>query len=673
MSQGGEEGFQEGFQNEMSGKPYSYNPVDWFTNPKYESQLQAVKEGVAGFALPISLGIAGGAVRDKQIEKSEAKKFEEIPWHDWGKEISGNPESSEVIDSILRNAKKLGYTPEQTKLAIALATAESNLSQKAKSSQGAIGVMQLMPDTAKELGVDPNDQDENIYGGLKYLKQLLDKYDGNWELAAAAYNAGSGSVDRYGGIPPFSETLNYVSRIGNFLESSPAYGSESNKNKTILGVKDYEMQTRGDNITEQIGQLKDGWSEVLPQIGGALKNKFGVTPIISSAARSAEHNAEVGGAKNSYHIVRENGGDALDIVFAEDTTEETQDRIADYFKDTGLFNEVLYHDKGSGAHLHLGGLNVEKIKSRVAQPKNVGQSSDQSEVDGKPMETRSYVSDEIIRELLNQGTTPQFEIEKPNKQLTQSVMEDFIFDKLNSGDEEAQKFIAQNNLIDSSTGKFKNTKENQQVVTEKYGEELQDFGQRHIAERISAIRKMQTPRKTIEDLTENEILKAAEVLMEKYSGEQDSKYFDLSEAYARKDYSKMREMLKESGYELPQMEEIKPSKFTLEESKDDSGKELSSAKLNERISRDAYKQVKRLAIEYGGTGNKNGVFNFSNPETRDSFVADADKYLRDQPPKNAKQIEELLTQENGRTFNPYVDNAMTRRIINKFAREKYES
>lgn len=117
---------------------------------------------------------------------------------------------SSVEDLITQAAYEYGVDPQLVK---AIAIAESDMNQDEISPVGAIGVMQLMPETAEGLGVNPYDTSENIAGGTRYLRQMLDTFDGDVPLAVAAYNAGPGAVKKYGGIPPYSETKNYVGRV----------------------------------------------------------------------------------------------------------------------------------------------------------------------------------------------------------------------------------------------------------------------------------------------------------------------------------------------------------------------------------------------------------------------------------------------------------------------------
>ena len=114
-----------------------------------------------------------------------------------------------VTQAALRN----GLPPD---LLHSIAAVESGYRQDAVSPKGAVGIMQLMPRTAKELQADPADPEQNVDAGARYLRQLLIKYiDDPWQLrkALAAYNAGPAAVDRYGGIPPYLETQQYVQRV----------------------------------------------------------------------------------------------------------------------------------------------------------------------------------------------------------------------------------------------------------------------------------------------------------------------------------------------------------------------------------------------------------------------------------------------------------------------------
>lgn len=163
----------------------------------------------------------------------------------------------ESMDSIFEEAAELYNVP--VNLLMAVGKAESGYNANAVSPVGAMGVMQLMPATAASLGVDNAfDARSNIMGGAKYLSQMLQRYDGDIDLALAAYNAGSGNVEKYGGVPPFDETINYISRIRGYMGEDLTTGKtvESNVSSKTTGTGTLK-NTAVDTSTEFTQELAE--------------------------------------------------------------------------------------------------------------------------------------------------------------------------------------------------------------------------------------------------------------------------------------------------------------------------------------------------------------------------------------------------------------------------------
>ncbi|MCW7470872.1 lytic transglycosylase domain-containing protein [Leptospira kanakyensis] len=131
------------------------------------------------------------------------------------KQTNAMPKSNDILETIESIAKSQGMDPNLVK---AMVKAESGFKPKAVSPKGAMGLMQLMPETAESLGVnDPFNPEENIGGGVKFLKGLMKEFK-DPEKAIAAYNAGPGAVKRYKGIPPYEETQKYVNKVKRYYK-----------------------------------------------------------------------------------------------------------------------------------------------------------------------------------------------------------------------------------------------------------------------------------------------------------------------------------------------------------------------------------------------------------------------------------------------------------------------
>jgi hypothetical protein len=180
-------------------------------------------------------------------------------------EVSNVPYSG-LINSLSR---KYGVDPQ---LISAVMHQESAGKKDAVSHKGATGLMQLMPETAKELGVkNIKDPKQNIDGGIRYLKQQLDKYDGDVSLALAAYNAGPGAVDKHGGIPPFKETKDYVSKITKAYFSQ--YPEIQGERRDEVEHKYYKqaLQSKTKADAERQSQINDKMSALIQN--GSLTSK----------------------------------------------------------------------------------------------------------------------------------------------------------------------------------------------------------------------------------------------------------------------------------------------------------------------------------------------------------------------------------------------------------------
>lgn len=159
-------------------------------------------------------------------DKQGVLTFTNVPNHSGYQRVlkeSGGPVStgsmtSASYEELIRLAS--GRHNVDADLIRAVIKAESDFNSSARSNKGAMGLMQLMPDTARLHNVnDAYDPNENVEGGVRHLKMLLERYQGDFTLSLAAYNAGSGAVEKHGGIPPFSETKEYVRRVLRFYES----------------------------------------------------------------------------------------------------------------------------------------------------------------------------------------------------------------------------------------------------------------------------------------------------------------------------------------------------------------------------------------------------------------------------------------------------------------------
>lgn len=272
---------------------------------------------------------------------------------DFDNVINNIGSGSESLDDIFNEvSNEYGVNVNLLK---AVAKAESDFDTEAVSYCGAQGIMQLMPTTAESLGVeDPFDARQNITGGAKMLAYLLDDYNGNVTLALAAYNAGSGSVSKYGGVPPYKETLGYIDRINDILggalssDSTTIDGAGATDLSQSICVGDTGIMVDSRNNSQQ----GENNQELLALRNQITANKYNISDaVLKSRASSGTSSSNVLFSYDDYKYVINTYKAILSKLLAVSSTINTSD-------DSNTYNTAYnnYSDDNSALGYYKNGL-----------------------------------------------------------------------------------------------------------------------------------------------------------------------------------------------------------------------------------------------------------------------------------------------------------------------------
>lgn len=395
-----------------------------------------------------------------------------------------------MANIVIQAANDSGVDP---RLGLAIAARESggddvNAISMPEPHDGIYGIMQAQEETVSELGLDSQYPDwktdpyQNAMVGMAILKSKIANENGDVWAGVRDYNGAGEEAEQYRQL------------VKNNYDNMGDIGGGGNS--WSAGVTGYDLPTQSDAITAQVETLKPGWKQALPAIGGIL-NQMGLADgaAISSGGRTTAHNAEVGGAEHSYHINDDErgGGDAVDIVLPEGTTEEQAQAVLERFKETGAFKEVLFHDAGSGYHLHLGGYTGGLSSGGVSSKVTSDNGQFERELDQAAQEAKSDMdkiqaqSDQAMNEIMNDDSAEktaqdaQQDAENARKQAEesqQSAQDDVVPDVAQTIRDTSNN-IDEINTLDSmftkdSNGndKFINTPENRDFIKTNYKDEI---------------------------------------------------------------------------------------------------------------------------------------------------------------------------------------------------------
>ena len=456
LTEGYQEGAQTALENQVKGERDSgwYNPASW-----NDEEWQAARGGFAGGAL---LGVPGNIATAFSPEEQNA--------------TTGNA----MKDAVIRGYQDEGMEPQ---IGLAMAARESggdDVNAIHMADNG--GLMQITEESARDYGVNetyPNwrtDPYENARASAYILKQKIKEQGGDVWDGVRAYNGAGPEADAY---------LNQVR------------ANYENIGGTSRNVSTYNLPTQGAAIDAQITHLTPEFRSALPVIGGIL-NDMGLAEgaEISSAARTKEHNAEVGGAERSYHIDNGNGGDAVDIVLPEGTTPEQAEAVKRRFEQTGAFAEVLFHDAGSGYHLHLGGykgglnggVSGGAVSSGTSDAENRAFAQQQRELDREYDQRMKDIQKDTTEEDAYQEVAAEMAANQQAAEQGMNNGERLVQQEDAAIPEFAQYMKDTANTIDDinllgdmfttdrkGRDKFIDTPQNRNIIKSRYGNELRSF------------------------------------------------------------------------------------------------------------------------------------------------------------------------------------------------------